>query len=225
MQFEGGANCWTYEQVYKLTLIKFPGHSETKIEKKNDKGNLLGSEIDYIALKKEQNNEPNNNKNKEKTKKSSNNLNSLKESINSFCFGDDIDELINDENLISWDISDKNLLNLNDNNSQAISNSNSNSNTKTYFTDDDFINESFISNADVLGLTEQNFTKKKLTKDMIVFIKNKLKSDSINCSGYDIGDEGVKKLLEFMIKKNLELKIIEVNQKEINKIQLPQNFL
>ena len=140
-------------------------------------------------------------------KKSSNNLNSLKESINSFCFGDDIDELINDENLISWDISDKNLLNLNVNNSQAISNSNSNSNTKTYFTDDDFINESFISNADVLGLTEQNFTQKKLTKDMIVFIKNKLKSDSINCSGYDIGDEGVKKLLEFMIKKNLELKI------------------
>jgi hypothetical protein len=25
LQFEGGANCWTYEQVYKLTLIKFPG--------------------------------------------------------------------------------------------------------------------------------------------------------------------------------------------------------
>ena len=185
------------EKISTKNLIR--NNSLEAIKNKNKQNN--------IAKKLIQNNEPNNNKNKEKTKKSSNNLNSLKESINSFCFGDDIDELINDENLISWDISDKNLLNLNDNNSQAISNSNSNSNTKTYFTDDDFINESFISNADVLGLTEQNFTKKKLTKDMIVFIKNKLKSDSINCSGYDIGDEGVKKLLEFMIKKNLELKI------------------
>ena len=201
--------------VYIITTKK--GEIQISFNEKNSTKNLIRNNSleaiknknkqNNIAKKLIQNNEPNNNKNKEKTKKSSNNLNSLKESINSFCFGDDIDELINDENLISWDISDKNLLNLNDNNSQAISNSNSNSNTKTYFTDDDFINESFISNADVLGLTEQNFTKKKLTKDMIVFIKNKLKSDSINCSGYDIGDEGVKKLLEFMIKKNLELKI------------------
>ena len=201
--------------VYIITTKK--GEIQISFNEKNSTKNLIRNNSleaiknknkqNNIAKKLIQNNEPNNNKNKEKTKKSSNNLNSLKESINSFCFGDDIDELINDENLISWDISDKNLLNLNDNNSQAISNSNSNSNTKTYFTDDDFINESFISNADVLGLTEQNFTKKKLTKDMIVFIKNKVKSDSINCSGYDIGDEGVKKLLEFMIKKNLELKI------------------
>ena len=201
--------------VYIITKKK--GEIQISFNEKNSTKNLIrNNSLEAIKNKNKQNNiakiliqnnEPNNNKNKEKTKKSSNNLNSLKESINSFCFGDDIDELINDENLISWDISDKNLLNLNDNNSQAISNSNSNSNTKTYFTDDDFINESFISNADVLGLTEQNFTKKKLTKDMIVFIKNKLKSDSINCSGYDIGDEGVKKLLEFMIKKNLELKI------------------
>ena len=201
--------------VYIITTKK--GEIQISFNEKNSTKNLIRNNSleaiknknkqNNIAKKLIQNNEPNNNKNKEKTKKSSNNLNSLKESINSFCFGDDIDELINDENLISWDISDKNLLNLNDNNSQAISNSNSNSNIKTYFTDDDFINESFISNADVLGLTEQNFTKKKLTKDMIVFIKNKLKSDSINCSGYDIGDEGVKKLLEFMIKKNLELKI------------------
>ena len=39
----------------KKKINDIPGHSETKIEKKNDKGNLLGSEIDYIALKKEQN--------------------------------------------------------------------------------------------------------------------------------------------------------------------------
>ena len=39
----------------KKKINDIPGHSETKNEKKNDKGNLLGSEIDYIALKKEQN--------------------------------------------------------------------------------------------------------------------------------------------------------------------------
>ena len=150
---------------------------------------------------------------KEQTKKSDN-LNSLKESINSFCFGDDINDLIDDENLISWDINEKNGLNddylltpnsLNDNNTQ--------SNTKTNFTDDDFINESFISNVEMLGLTDTNLSQKKLTKDIIVFIKNKLKSDSINCSGYEIGDEGVKKLLEFIIKKNLEQKISTANKR------------
>ena len=150
---------------------------------------------------------------KEQTKKSDN-LNSLKESINSFCFGDDINDLIDDENLISWDINEKNGLNddylltpnsLNDNNTQ--------SNTKTNFTDDDFINESFISNVEMLGLTDTNLSQKKLTKDIIVFIKNKLKSDSINCSGYEIGDEGVKKLLEFIIKKNLEQKITTTNKR------------
>ena len=132
----------------------------------------------------------------------------LTESINSFCFGNDINnQLIEDENLISWDINDKNILNddsliipntINENNQQFNSKSTN---------DDDLFNDSFISNVDALGLTDRKFQQKKLTKDKIVFIKNKLKSESINCSGYDIGDEGVKKLLEFMIKKNLELKV------------------
>ena len=131
----------------------------------------------------------------------------LTESINSFCFGNDINQLIDDENLISWDINDKNALNddyliipnsLNENNTQ-YSNKISN--------DDELLSESFISNVDALGLTDKKFGQKNLTKDRIVFIKNKLKTESINCSGYDIGDEGVKKLLEFMIKKNLELKV------------------
>ena len=41
------------KHIKKLSDID--GHSETKIEKKNDKGNLLGSEIDHVAPKKEQN--------------------------------------------------------------------------------------------------------------------------------------------------------------------------
>ena len=97
----------------------------------------------------------------EEISKKSNNLNSLKESINSFCFGDDINELIDDENLISWDVNNKNTLNddylltsnsLNDKNTQANSISNN--------TDDDFINESFISNVDALGLTDTKFSQK-----------------------------------------------------------------
>ena len=132
----------------------------------------------------------------------------LTESINSFCFGNDVNnQLIEDENLISWDLNDKNILNddsliipntINENNQQFNSKSTN---------DDDLFNDSFLSNVDALGLTDRKFQQKKLTKDKIVFIKNKLKSESINCSGYDIGDEGVKKLLEFMIKKNLELKV------------------
>jgi heme-degrading monooxygenase HmoA len=39
----------------KKKIKDIPGYIEIKIEKKNDKGNLLDSEIDYIALKKEQN--------------------------------------------------------------------------------------------------------------------------------------------------------------------------
>ena len=138
-----------------------------------------------------------------------NKKNDLRTSINNFCFGNDVNnQLIEDENLISWDINDKNLLNddsliipntITDNNQQYNNNKLNN--------DDDLFNDSFISNVDALGLTDRKFAQKKLTKDKIVFIKNKLKSESINCSGYDIGDEGVKKLLEFMIKKNLELKV------------------
>ena len=64
-----------------------------------------------------------------------------------------------------------------------------------------------------MGLTDRKLSQKKLTKDRIVFIKNKLKSESINCSGYDIGDEGVKKLLEFMIKQNLELKVSNTSRR------------
>ena len=146
-------------------------------------------------------------KGNQRNKTGGNKKNDLTESINSFCFGNDINQLIDDENLISWDINDKNALNddylimpntLNESNTQY---------TNKISNDDELLSESFISNVDALGLTDKKFGQKNLTKDRIVFIKNKLKSESINCSGYDIGDEGVKKLLEFMIKKNLELKV------------------
>ena len=205
--------------AYIITTKK--GEIQISFNEKNNSKNLVRT-TSSSSLKNKQNNiaqkliktsDKKNNEQKEKSKKL-NNLNSLKESINSFCFGDDINELIDDENLISWDINDKNALNddylvtpnsLNDNNTQA--------NTKSNYTDDDFINESFISNLDMMGLTDTNISQKKLTKDTIVFIKNKLKSDSINCSGYEIGDEGIKKLLEFMIKKNLEDKINNSNKR------------
>ena len=146
-------------------------------------------------------------KDNQRNKTGGNKKNDLTESINSFCFGNDINQLIDDENLISWDINDKNALNddyliipntLNESNTQY---------TNKISNDDELLSESFISNVDALGLTDKKFGQKNLTKDRIVFIKNKLKSESINCSGYDIGDEEVKKLLEFMIKKNLELKV------------------
>ena len=146
-------------------------------------------------------------KGNQRNKTGGNKKNDLTESINSFCFGNDINQLIDDENLISWDINDKNALNddylimpntLNESNTQY---------TNKISNDDELLSESFISNVDALGLADKKFGQKNLTKDRIVFIKNKLKSESINCSGYDIGDEGVKKLLEFMIKKNLELKV------------------
>ena len=144
-----------------------------------------------------------------------NNKNNLTESINSFCFGNDsnINQIIDDENIISWDINDNKVVNddylimpstINDNNAQNNIKSNN---------DDDLFTDSFISNVDALGLTDRKMSQKKLTKDRIVFIKNKLKSESINCSGYDIGDEGVKKLLEFMIKNNLELKVNNPSKK------------
>ena len=184
----------------KKTLVRTNSLESLKNKQKNIKQSLIKTS-DNNDIKKEKS-------------KALNNLNSLKESINSFCFGDDINDLIDDENLINWDINDTNALNddylltpnsLKDNNTQANSTSN--------FTDDDFINESFISNVEMLGLTDTNLSQKKLTKDIIVFIKNKLKSDSINCSGYEIGDEGVKKLLEFIIKNNLEQKISTSNKK------------
>ena len=203
--------------VYILTTKK--GEIQISFNEKNNSKNLVRTNSSE-SLKKKQNNisqklrkKTDNSSNEEKTKKS-NNLNNLKESINSFCFGDDINDLIDDENLISLDINDKNSLNddyllmpnsLNDKNTQANSISNN--------TDDDFINESFISNIDALGLNDTKLSQKKLSKDIIVFIKNKLKSDSINCSGYEIGDEGIKKLLEFIIKKNLEQKINNSNKK------------
>ena len=205
--------------AYIITTKK--GEIQISFNEKNNSKNLVRT-TSSSSLKNKQNNiaqkliktsDKKNNEQKEKSKKL-NNLNSLKESINSFCFGDDINELIDDENLISWDINDKNSLNddhlvtpnsINDNNTQA--------NTKSNYTDDDFINESFISNLDMMGLTDTNISQKKLTKDTIVFIKNKLKSDSINCSGYEIGDEGIKKLLEFIIKKNLEDKINNSNKR------------
>ena len=67
------------------------------------------------------------------------------------------------------------------------------------------LNGSFTFNPDTLSLGVKH-KQKKLTRDNIVFIKNKMKNDNINCSGYSIGDEGVKKLLELLIKKNLEKK-------------------
>jgi hypothetical protein len=146
---------------------------------------------------------------------SNKNKNNLTESINSFCFGNDsnMNQLIDDENIISWDINDNKIVNddylimpntINENTAQYNNKSNN---------DDELFNDSFISNVDALGLTDRKMSQKKLTKDRIVFIKNKLKSESINCSGYDIGDEGVKKLLEFMIKNNLELKVNNPSKK------------
>jgi hypothetical protein len=187
------------EKDTKKSLVRTNSSESLKIKKKQVSQKLIKSE--------------NNNYNNEKRKKSNNDLNNLKQSINSFVFGDDINELIDDENLISWDINN-NIQNddyliypksLNEKDTQA--------NSKNNNTDDDFINESFLENVDALGLTTDKITQKKLTKDIIVFIKNKLKSDSINCSGYEIGDEGIKKLLEFMIKKNLEQKVTSTNKR------------
>ena len=203
--------------VYILTTKK--GEIQITFNEKNNSKNIVRTNSSE-SLKNKENNithklrkKTEDNSNEEISKKS-NNLNSLKESINSFCFGDDINELIDDENLISWDVNNKNTLNddylltpnsLNDKNTQANSISNN--------TDDDFINESFISNVDALGLTDTKFSQKKLTKDIIVFIKNKLKSDCVDCSGYEIGDEGIKKLLEFIIKRNLEQKVNNQNKR------------
>ena len=187
------------EKDTKKSLVRTNSSESLKIKKKQVSQKLIKSE--------------NNNNNNEKRKKSNNDLNNLKQSINSFVFGDDINELIDDENLISWDINN-NIQNddyliypksLNEKDTQA--------NSKNNNTDDDFINESFLENVDALGLTTDKISQKKLTKDIIVFIKNKLKSDSINCSGYEIGDEGIKKLLEFMIKKNLEQKVTSANKR------------
>ena len=187
------------EKDTKKSLVRTNSSESLKIKKKQVSQKLIKSE--------------NNNNNNEKRKKSNNDLNNLKQSINSFVFGDDINELIDDENLISLDINN-NIQNddyliypksLNEKDTQA--------NSKNNNTDDDFINESFLENVDALGLTTDKITQKKLTKDIIVFIKNKLKSDSINCSGYEIGDEGIKKLLEFMIKKNLEQKVTSTNKR------------
>ena len=187
------------EKDTKKNLVRTNSSESLKIKKKQVSQKLIKSE--------------NNNNNNEKRKKSNNDLNNLKQSINSFVFGDDINELIDDENLISLDINN-NIQNddyliypksLNEKDTQA--------NSKNNNTDDDFINESFLENVDALGLTTDKISQKKLTKDIIVFIKNKLKSDSINCSGYEIGDEGIKKLLEFMIKKNLEQKVTSTNKR------------
>ena len=166
--------------AYIITTKK--GEIQLSFNEKNKTKTLVRTNSSE-AIKNKQNNikqkliKTTDDKTKKEQSKKSDNLNRLKESINSFCFGDDINDLIDDENLISWDINDKNGLtddylltpnSLNDNNTQ--------SNTKTNFTDDDFINESFISNEEMLGLTDTNFSQKKLTKDIIVFIKNKLKT-------------------------------------------------
>ena len=141
--------------------------------------------------------------------------------LNSFCIENNHQELFGDDNLLTKDIdlnSNKNnnddYLLIPDTNTQAstknqsenggIDNMSGNNNGKEL---NESFDDSFLATAESLGLNDKKVVQKKLTKDCIVFIKNKLRSDSINCSGYDIGDEGVKKLLEFMIKKNLELKV------------------
>ena len=216
----------------KFTKLKFKirnayiitsknGEIQITFNEKKQEGNLTRINSSEALLKPNPNNiaqkliKNDEGKNTEQNK-ANNKINNLTESINSFCFGNDItnNQLIDDENLISWDLNDKNILNddyliipntINDNNT--------NYNTKSNI-DDELFSDSFISNVDDLGLTDKKITQKKLTKDRIVFIKNKLKSESINCSGYDIGDEGVKKLLEFMIKKNLDLKANNTFKKE-----------
>ena len=84
-------------------------------------------------------------------------------------------------------------------------------------------NNSFSSNPENFNKNEI-IKKNKLTKDNIVFIKNKLKNECINCSGYLIGDEGIKKLLEFMIKKNLEKKNI-LMKKSILETSINNNII
>ena len=152
---------------------------------------------------------------------SSNNNNSKEQknnNLNSLCIENN--ELFGDDNLLTNDM-DLNTNKINnddylfspnqDNNTQASTKNQSepdnisgNNNVKEL---NESFDDSFLASAESLLLNEKKVVQKKLTKDCIVFIKNKLRSDSINCSGYDIGDEGVKKLLEFMIKKNLELKV------------------
>ena len=81
------------------------------------------------------------------------------------------------------------------------------------------LNGSFSFNQENLSLGNK-IKPKKLTRDNIVFIKNKMKNDNINCSGYSIGDEGVKKLLELLIKKNLEKKSDNVKKNNYKDLKL-----
>lgn len=47
-----------------------------------------------------------------------------------------------------------------------------------------------------------------LTKDKIIFIKNKVKNEVINLSGYSIGDEGCRVMVKFLIRNSEKNKII-----------------
>jgi hypothetical protein len=79
-----------------------------------------------------------------------------------------------------------------------------------------FVSDNFLGKTINLPLQQLN---KPLTNDKIVFIKNQLKNEIANFSGYAIGDEGAKKVSEFLLsnqfssspsKRNLTSKIKEL---------------
>ena len=82
------------------------------------------------------------------------------------------------------------------------SSSSNNTNTTYNEKNNSFDYDSFLSNP-VSPFVEN---EKEINKDTIVFLKNKLKSEIINCSGYSIGNEGCKILVTIAIKSNLNCK-------------------
>ena len=113
-------------------------------------------------------------------------------------------------NLIKESLSHKN---------EVLSHSKSTFNLEGNLLNSNKLNGSFSFNQEKLSLGNR-IKPNKLTRDNIVFIKNKMKNDNINCSGYSIGDEGVKKLLELLIKKNLEKKSDNVKKNNYKDLKL-----
>ena len=60
-----------------------------------------------------------------------------------------------------------------------------------------------------------NDQSKEVSKDVIFFIKTKLKSEILNCSGYSIGNEGCKGLVTLIIKNNIKCSTGTINYKEL----------
>lgn len=91
------------------------------------------------------------------------------------------------------------------------SSSSNNTNTTYNEKNNSFDYDSFLSNQ-VSPFVE---SEKEINKDTIVFLKNKLKSEIINCSGYSIGNEGCKILVTIAIKSNLNCKKEGIVYKEL----------